>query len=40
MKPEERARKDIDDKLKKADWVIQDRKNVNIGAAPGIAIQT
>jgi len=39
MKPEEQARKDIDKQLKKANWIIQDRLNVNLGAGPGIAIQ-
>jgi len=33
MKPEEEARRDIDKKLKKADWAIQDRSNLNLGAA-------
>jgi len=31
MKPEERARQDIDKQLKKANWIIQDRLNVNSG---------
>ena len=39
MKPEERARQDIDKQLKKANWVIQDRSNINLGAEPGIAIR-
>lgn len=39
MKPEERARKDIDNQLKKANWVIQDRQNINLGAGQGIAIR-
>jgi len=39
MKLEERARKDIDKKLKKANWIIQDRSNLNLGAGPGIAIR-
>ena len=39
MKPEERARQDIDKQLKKANWVIQDRSNINLGAGPGIAIR-
>jgi len=39
MKPEEQTRKDIDKQLKKANWIIQDRLNVNLGAGPGIAIR-
>ena len=39
MKPEEQARKDIDKQLKKANWAIQDRQNINLGAGPGIAIR-
>ena len=39
MKPEEEARRDIDDKLDKAGWDLQDRSNLNLGAAPGIAIR-
>jgi type I site-specific restriction endonuclease len=39
MKPEEEARTHIDDKLQKANWILQDRLNINLGAGPGIAIQ-
>ena len=39
MKPEERARKDIDKQLKKANWIIQDRSNLNLGAGSGIAVR-
>jgi len=39
MKPEEQARQDIDKHLQKADWIIQDRLNINLGAGPGIAIR-
>lgn len=39
MKPEEEARRDIDDHLKKADWDIQDRSSFNLGASPGVAIR-
>lgn len=39
MKPEEQARKDIDKQLKKANWAIQDRQNINLGAGQGIAIR-
>lgn len=38
MKPEERARKNIDKQLKKASWIIQDYSNINLGADPGVAI--
>jgi type I restriction enzyme R subunit len=39
MKPEEQARQDIDKQLRKSNWIIQDRSNLNIGAAQGVAIQ-
>jgi type I restriction enzyme R subunit len=39
MKPEEEARRNIDDKLLKAGWTLQDRSKLNLGAAPGIAIR-
>ena len=39
MKPEEEARREIDNQLQKADWHIQDRSSFNLGAAPGIAIR-
>ena len=39
MKPEERARKKIDNQLKKANWTIQDYKKINLGAGPGVAIR-
>ena len=39
MKPEEKARQDIDRKLQKANWLIQDRSNFNLGAGPGVAIR-
>ena len=39
MKPEEQARQDIDEKLQKANWLIQDRLDINLGAGPGIAIR-
>ena len=39
MKPEKQARKDIDKQLKKANWIIQDRQSINLGAGPGIAIR-
>ena len=39
MKPEEQARQDIDKQLSKANWAIQDRSELNLGAAPGVAIR-
>jgi len=39
MKPEEQARKNIDKQLKKANWIVQDRSNLNLGAGPGVAIR-
>ena len=38
-KPEEEARENIDEALEKAGWILQDRKAVNIGAGPGVAIR-
>lgn len=37
MNPEEIARKNIDHLLKEARWVIQDYREINLGAALGIA---
>ena len=39
MRPEEQARQDIDKQLEKANWLIQDRQNINLGAGPGIAVR-
>jgi type I restriction enzyme R subunit len=39
MKPEEKARREIDNQLQKADWTIQDRSNINLGTTPGVAIR-
>ena len=39
MKPEDSARKNIDRQLEAAGWRIQDRENLNLGAAPGVAIR-
>ena len=39
MKPEEQARQNIDDQLFKSGWVIQDRAELNLGAAKGIAVR-
>lgn len=37
--PEEKARQQIDQKLVQAGWVIQDMKQLNLGAAVGIAVR-
>jgi len=39
MNPEEIARKNIDHLLKEAGWVIQDYREINLGAALGIAVR-
>jgi type I restriction enzyme R subunit len=37
--PEEHARQHIDDLLVRAGWTIQDRQQLNLGEARGIAIR-
>jgi len=39
MKPEERARQQIDDLLQQAGWAVQDRERINLGAKRGVAIR-
>jgi type I restriction enzyme R subunit len=39
MKPEDAARTRIDDLLKQAGWVIQDRNQLNLGAGRGVAVR-
>jgi len=39
MSPEEQARLKIDEKLTQAGWVIQDMKQINLGAAIGVAVR-
>lgn len=39
MKPEESARKKIDKLLEAAGWEVQDYKNLNLGAALGVAVR-
>jgi type I restriction enzyme R subunit len=39
MKPEERARQRIDQLLMAAGWVVQDLRELNLGAAPGVAVR-
>lgn len=38
MKPEEKARQQIDDQLQAAGWVVQSRDAANLGAAHGVAV--
>jgi type I restriction enzyme R subunit len=39
VKPEERARKLIDELLERAGWVVQDYENLNLGASLGVAVR-
>jgi type I restriction enzyme R subunit len=39
MSPEAKARQQIDDKLARAGWVVQDMKALNLGAATGVAVR-
>ncbi|BCL81706.1 type III restriction endonuclease subunit R [Ktedonobacteria bacterium brp13] len=39
MKPEERARQQIDQQLIEAGWIVQDRQELNLGAGLGVAIR-
>jgi type I restriction enzyme R subunit len=39
MTPETKARQQIDQKLEQAGWVIQDMKQLNLGAAIGVAVR-
>lgn len=39
MKPEDQAREDIDRQLAQCGWVVQDRVDMNIHAAPGVAVR-
>ena len=39
MTPEEKARQLIDQKLVQAGWVVQDRKQLNLGASLGVAVR-
>ena len=39
MTPEIKARQQIDDKLIQAGWVVQDMKQLNLGAATGVAVR-
>ncbi len=39
MKPEDKAREQIDQKLTQAGWIIQDRKELNLAAAVAVAVR-
>lgn len=39
MKPEEKARREIDQLLEMASWKVQDYKEVNLGASLGVAVR-
>ncbi|MFY7941581.1 MAG: type I restriction-modification enzyme R subunit C-terminal domain-containing protein [Burkholderiaceae bacterium] len=39
MTPETKARQQIDQKLEQAGWIIQDMKQINLGAAVGVAVR-
>ena len=39
MTPEEKARLDIDEKLLRAGWTIQDMKELNLSASLGVAVR-
>lgn len=39
MKPEEKAREEIDNRLARSGWNVQDRNNVNLFASRGVAVR-
>ncbi len=39
MTPEAKARLAIDERLQQAGWLVQDFKNLNLGAGPGVAVR-
>ena len=39
MDPEKKARQNIDQLLTRAGWAIQDRKQMNLGESPGVAVR-
>lgn len=39
MTPEAKARQQIDQKLQKAGWIVQDMKKINLGAGLGVAVR-
>ena len=40
MSPEEKARRIIDEQLKKSGWIIQDMKELNLSAGRGVALES
>ncbi len=39
MTPEAKARLQIDQKLEQAGWIVQDFKQINLGAGLGVAVR-
>ena len=39
MTPEQEARELIDEQLREAGWVVQDRKQLNLGAGIGVVVR-
>jgi type I restriction enzyme R subunit len=39
LQPEQKARVLIDEMLRAADWVIQNKEDIDLGAAPGVAVR-
>ena len=39
LTPEQQVRKNIDRMLEAAGWVVQDLKQLNLGAGPGVAVR-
>jgi len=39
MTPEQKARKQIDQQLQQAGWIVQDYRQINITAALGVAVR-
>lgn len=39
MTPEQKARQQIDTQLKACGWIVQDRRDVNLGAGSGVAVR-
>ena len=39
MTPEAKARLLIDERLQQGGWLVQDFKNINLGAGPGVAVR-
>jgi len=39
MTPEEKARREIDRQLAQCGWLVQDYREINISAGPGVAVR-